>query len=134
MRRLIGACAVCLVLGCALPPASAHADEAFIQVMAGLSIDEARAGAKRIAGKHHDVVSATRGVAIEPVAVPGRGTFIRVLFGPVGSNAEAERLCATLQSRGQSCIVRRAPLGPSAIARLWPSDPPAPRDLDALTR
>jgi cell division septation protein DedD len=42
----------------------------------------------------------------QAIEVPGKGTLIRVLVGPMGSKPEADKLCADLKARKQDCIVR----------------------------
>ena len=43
----------------------------------------------------------------QAVEVAGKGTFYRVIAGPLASQAEAEALCARLRKAGGSCRLAR---------------------------
>lgn len=77
---------------------------AHVQLMAGKSAEEANAGWKQISARHKDLLGGL-GMETQTVDIAGKGTFYRVLAGPV-SKADAEKLCSALKGRGQDCIVR----------------------------
>jgi hypothetical protein len=43
----------------------------------------------------------------QQVEVPGKGTFYRVIGGPLASRAEADSLCVQLRAAGASCRLAR---------------------------
>jgi hypothetical protein len=86
------------------PTPSAGGGSSHVQLMAGKSLEEANAGWKRISAKHKDLLGSLS-METQTVDVPGKGTFFRVLAGPV-SKPDAEKLCESLKTRGQDCIVR----------------------------
>lgn len=77
-----------------------------VQLSAADSNDGASKAAKGYTAKFGDLLGGL-GNEIEKFDNPKDGkTYYRVLFGPLGSKADAAKLCEGLKARGQGCIVR----------------------------
>jgi tetratricopeptide (TPR) repeat protein len=84
-------------------PAPAAATGGFaVQVAAVPRADQVTGEWRRLVKRHPDLAE----LALQPtqsVEVPGKGTFYRVIAGPLASKASADALCARLKKAGASC-------------------------------
>ena len=84
-----------------LPPPGKFA----VQIAAPRSVDEARALIDAMRAKYPDDL-AQQWAAILPVTLP-KGTFYRVVIGPLPSERQAAQLCSRLKAQGNECFIRR---------------------------
>ncbi|MFO1048002.1 MAG: tetratricopeptide repeat protein [Geminicoccaceae bacterium] len=83
-------------------PAQARAGGVVVILAAVRGADEVRGEWQRLLRHYPDLAS----LDLQPtqmVEVKGKGTFYRVIGGPLGSKAEADSLCARLTKAGASC-------------------------------
>ena len=86
----------------AAPPPPPAAGGFAIQVAAVPRADQVASEWRRLVKRHPDLA----GLELQPVQsveVPGKGTFYRVIAGPLASKASADALCARLKRAGASC-------------------------------
>lgn len=76
-----------------------------VQIVAAKTEAEAQQFWQTAVRKHRDLLGSL-GMETQAIDVPGKGTLIRVLVGPLASKTEADKLCAGLRARNQDCIVR----------------------------
>jgi cell division septation protein DedD len=76
-----------------------------VQIAAPRSVDEARALIDAMRAKYPDDL-AQQWAAILPVTLP-KGTFYRVVIGPLASERQAAQLCSRLKAQGNECFIRR---------------------------
>ena len=91
------------------PSASASVDldgDWVVQIASLRSAEDAEAAWLSFRSAYGDLA---RGAApdILPVEIEGRGTYHRLRIAAFADRASANEFCATLQSRGQDCLVRR---------------------------
>jgi cell division septation protein DedD len=77
-----------------------------VQLAAPRSVDEARALIDAMRAKYPNEL-AQQWAAIEPVTLP-KGTFYRVVIGPLASEQQASQLCGRLKAQGTECFIRRS--------------------------
>ena len=83
-------------------PAQARAGGVVVILAAVRGADEVRGEWQRLVRHYPDLAD----LELQPtqmVEVKGKGTFYRVIGGPLGSKAEADSLCARLTKAGASC-------------------------------
>ena len=83
-------------------PAQARAGATVVVLAAVRGADEVEGEWRRLVRRYPDLA----GLDLQPtqsVEVKGKGTFYRVIGGPLGSKAEADSLCARLKKAGASC-------------------------------
>jgi tetratricopeptide (TPR) repeat protein len=85
----------------AAPPPPAAGGFA-IQVAAVPRADQVAGEWRRLVKRHPDL-AALELQPVQSVEVPGKGTFYRVIAGPLASKASADALCARLKRAGASC-------------------------------
>jgi hypothetical protein len=83
-------------------PAPVRAGEFAVQVAAVRAAGEVSGEWRRLVRRYPDLAALELQPAV-PVEVKGKGTFYRVIGGPVASMAAAEALCARLTQGGASC-------------------------------
>ena len=76
-----------------------------VQIAAPRSVDEARALIDAMRAKYPDDL-AQQWAAILPVTLP-KGTFYRVVIGPLPSERQAAQLCSRRKAQGNECFIRR---------------------------
>jgi cell division septation protein DedD len=76
-----------------------------VQIAAPRSVDEARALIDAMRAKYPDDL-AQQWATILPVTLP-KGTFYRVVIGPLASERQAAQLCSRLKAQGNECFIRR---------------------------
>ncbi len=76
-----------------------------VQVAAPSSVEEARALIDSLRARYPNDL-ASQWATILPVTLP-KGTFYRVVIGPLPSEQQASQLCSKLRSQGTECFIRR---------------------------
>lgn len=69
------------------------------------SAADAHASAAKLRGRFGDVLGGV-GFDVVTVNLPGRGTYYRVMTGPM-SQGSAAHICDTLRERGAACLLAR---------------------------
>lgn len=94
------------LLEAAAPPRPTQpVEEGFaIQVAAVPRADQVDGEWRRLVKRHADLAG-LRLLPTQSVEVAGKGTFYRVMAGPLGSKTQAEALCARLKKGGATCRV-----------------------------
>jgi tetratricopeptide (TPR) repeat protein len=77
-------------------------DSVAVQVAAVPRADQVPTEWQRLVKRHPDLAGLDL-LPTQSVEVPGKGTFYRVIAGPLASKAKAEALCARLKKAGASC-------------------------------
>ncbi len=85
-------------------PGSGDGPPVGVQLGAFKTRADARAAWNGLQQKHPDLL-ARLDLAISKVDIPMKGTFFRVVAGPIKSNSAAKRLCGTITDRGGNCLV-----------------------------
>jgi cell division septation protein DedD len=76
-----------------------------VQVAAPGSVDQARAVIDAMRAKYPELTQ--QWAEILPVTLP-KGTFYRVVIGPLASEQQASQLCSRLRAQGSECFIRRS--------------------------
>jgi cell division septation protein DedD len=92
-----------------LPPSSQTAalpqGKFGVQIAAPRSVEQARALIDSMRARYPNELG-KEWAAILPVTLP-KGTFYRVVIGPMASEQQASQLCGRLKSQGTECFIRR---------------------------
>ncbi len=78
-----------------------------VQVMALSSRAAVEENWRRLAARHPDLLDG-RALVVDPVELPQTGLLYRLQVGPFPGREAAERVCRSLQARGQECFVVRS--------------------------
>jgi len=76
-----------------------------VQIAAPSSVAEARALIDSMRARYPNELG-QEWASILPVTLP-KGTFYRVVIGPMASEQQASQLCSRLKSQGNACFIRR---------------------------
>ena len=76
-----------------------------VQIAAPRSVGEARALIDSMRARYPNELG-KEWAAILPVTLP-KGTFYRVVIGPLPSEQQASQLCGRLKAQGNECFIRR---------------------------
>jgi hypothetical protein len=86
-------------------PAPVAAGNYRVQLASLRSAADAHGSAAKLRSRFGDVLGAV-GFDVVTVDLPGRGTYYRVMTGPMSQGAAA-RICDTLRERGAACLLAR---------------------------
>jgi hypothetical protein len=105
--------------------------EIFVQVASFKDANFVRKAWKRVR-KTYPTLLADKAAVVERAVVDDRGTFFRLLFGPLAGQRTAKDLCLNLRNRNQSCLIVRREAGEMEIAaRMAGEARPIAKNADA---